>query len=102
MIRRPPRSTLFPYTTLFRSEAVLPVELAQTEEGAVITTGPAAFTVTLNAHEGPTWVVQVTGVTPTGKAVPDAGVQLTVPQSLGVGVVQLPTTGPEPRLLFAT
>src|SRR3712207_6944668 len=23
MIRRPPRSTLFPYTTLFRSEAVL-------------------------------------------------------------------------------
>src|SRR2546426_11089617 len=29
MIRRPPRSTLFPYTTLFRSEAEenLPVEL---------------------------------------------------------------------------
>src|SRR5256885_13341995 len=26
MIRRPPRSTLFPYTTLFRSEAVLPVD----------------------------------------------------------------------------
>src|SRR5260370_39329574 len=25
MIRRPPRSTLFPYTTLFRSEAYLPV-----------------------------------------------------------------------------
>src|SRR3712207_8761784 len=24
MIRRPPRSTLFPYTTLFRSEAVVP------------------------------------------------------------------------------
>src|SRR2546425_7694672 len=24
MIRRPPRSTLFPYTTLFRSAAVLP------------------------------------------------------------------------------
>src|SRR3712207_8098754 len=24
MIRRPPRSTLFPYTTLFRSSAVLP------------------------------------------------------------------------------
>src|SRR2546421_5229004 len=24
MIRRPPRSTLFPYTTLFRSERVLP------------------------------------------------------------------------------
>src|SRR2546422_2428659 len=26
MIRRPPRSTLFPYTTLFRSIAELPVE----------------------------------------------------------------------------
>src|SRR2546430_12199466 len=25
MIRRPPRSTLFPYTTLFRSHAVLPI-----------------------------------------------------------------------------
>src|SRR2546427_13016240 len=25
MIRRPPRSTLFPYTTLFRSKKVLPV-----------------------------------------------------------------------------
>src|SRR3712207_7730790 len=25
MIRRPPRSTLFPYTTLFRSAALLPV-----------------------------------------------------------------------------
>src|SRR3712207_8811790 len=25
MIRRPPRSTLFPYTTLFRSEAAAPV-----------------------------------------------------------------------------
>src|SRR5688572_32169921 len=26
MIRRPPRSTLFPYTTLFRSRPLLPVE----------------------------------------------------------------------------
>src|SRR5687768_18201817 len=25
MIRRPPRSTLFPYTTLFRSERVIPM-----------------------------------------------------------------------------
>src|SRR5258708_23420192 len=28
MIRRPPRSTLFPYTTLFRSLASAPVEIA--------------------------------------------------------------------------
>src|SRR3712207_8210078 len=27
MIRRPPRSTLFPYTTLFRSKLVLPAPL---------------------------------------------------------------------------
>src|SRR3712207_8628208 len=27
MIRRPPRSTLFPYTTLFRSERAHPVQL---------------------------------------------------------------------------
>src|SRR2546423_8453137 len=26
MIRRPPRSTLFPYTTLFRSEALMTIE----------------------------------------------------------------------------
>src|SRR5690349_23140911 len=26
MIRRPPRSTLFPYTTLFRSEAIRPLQ----------------------------------------------------------------------------
>src|SRR2546430_17620494 len=31
MIRRPPRSTLFPYTTLFRSHAV---EIVEAEEGA--------------------------------------------------------------------
>src|SRR2546428_1671851 len=30
MIRRPPRSTLFPYTTLFRSQAVVPSVLGQT------------------------------------------------------------------------
>src|SRR2546426_5141191 len=28
MIRRPPRSTLFPYTTLFRSHAAAAIELA--------------------------------------------------------------------------
>src|SRR5256885_3680183 len=35
MIRRPPRSTLFPYTTLFRSECAFstnPVELTSTAE----------------------------------------------------------------------
>src|SRR3712207_9034664 len=31
MIRRPPRSTLFPYTTLFRSNALAPDHAAETE-----------------------------------------------------------------------
>src|SRR3712207_8534518 len=31
MIRRPPRSTLFPYTTLFRSEAWVRAALAQSQ-----------------------------------------------------------------------
>src|SRR2546430_8246043 len=35
MIRRPPRSTLFPYTTLFRSVLVLPVPLHE-----LVGTGP--------------------------------------------------------------
>src|SRR3712207_7042956 len=29
MIRRPPRSTLFPYTTLFRSDALVPYSATQ-------------------------------------------------------------------------
>src|SRR3712207_7868998 len=33
MIRRPPRSTLFPYTTLFRSVGVAPVAQAQVGRG---------------------------------------------------------------------
>src|SRR2546422_11031614 len=31
MIRRPPRSTLFPYTTLFRSQRLVQVELLRSE-----------------------------------------------------------------------
>src|SRR5690349_22043949 len=34
MIRRPPRSTLFPYTTLFRSPGGVVIELEQIEIGA--------------------------------------------------------------------
>src|SRR3712207_7729454 len=37
MIRRPPRSTLFPYTTLFRSHALQSLELgARADEGEVV------------------------------------------------------------------
>src|SRR5260370_23242140 len=34
MIRRPPRSTLFPYTTLFRSRGILVVDRYATRQGA--------------------------------------------------------------------
>src|SRR2546425_9552403 len=33
MIRRPPRSTLFPYTTLFRSMVHLPIQVVQNNVG---------------------------------------------------------------------
>src|SRR3712207_7358008 len=42
MIRRPPRSTLFPYTTLFRSKADAEAYLGETVDSAVITV-PAYF-----------------------------------------------------------
>src|SRR2546429_4052591 len=34
MIRRPPRSTLFPYTTLFRSKSIQPVRRVRPAVGA--------------------------------------------------------------------
>src|SRR3712207_7769380 len=37
MIRRPPRSTLFPYTTLFQSPVAITVAVARTGSSAVIT-----------------------------------------------------------------
>src|SRR3712207_2976776 len=47
MIRRPPRSTLFPYTTLFRSRGEEPISLKdfrlQTEAAMELTSIPKAF-----------------------------------------------------------
>src|SRR2546422_8923099 len=45
MIRRPPRSTLFPYTTLFRSEV-----LRQPMEDGVVTIARAAMSLTYPAR----------------------------------------------------
>src|SRR5574337_1816553 len=42
MIRRPPRSTLFPYTTLFRS-AISGVEMKLAENGEILVRGPNIF-----------------------------------------------------------
>src|SRR3712207_8360770 len=50
MIRRPPRSTLFPYTTLFRSEA-----------DAAIVTEPTELELAI-AHKGFVWIeIEVAG-----------------------------------------
>src|SRR3712207_9138341 len=45
MIRRPPRSTLFPYTTLFRSSLIY---LDVPSSGTVLTTSVQAFTEALS------------------------------------------------------
>src|SRR3989449_4882038 len=47
MIRRPPRSTLFPYTTLFRSFVVT----ARSDPGARKTEGITAFIVTKDTSD---------------------------------------------------
>src|SRR5437773_10715645 len=49
MIRRPPRSTLFPYTTLFRS-------------ARVVLSAPAEGRVVLTQQDGPGWRLFVDGV----------------------------------------
>src|SRR4030095_9138111 len=54
---------------------------AVTFGGQVMVGGWVSLTVTVKVHIGPAVVVQVTVVVPTGKNEPDAGLQLTVPQS---------------------
>src|SRR2546426_3868219 len=48
MIRRPPRSTLFPYTTLFRSAADLAGCVGEVE---VLFVGPVAFVTNVHVKE---------------------------------------------------
>jgi hypothetical protein len=48
--------------------------------GQVITGGCVSVTVTVKVQVGPLCAVQVTVVMPTGKAEPEAGAQVTVPQ----------------------
>src|SRR5258708_32067435 len=47
MIRRPPRSTLFPYTTLFRSGTV-----TVSASGTVDANTPGSYTLTYTANDG--------------------------------------------------
>src|SRR2546422_3973583 len=58
MIRRPPRSTLFPYTTLFRSTARRRLNEGKLEGGPVGVTGVGKLAVRLmkkSVNAIPTW-----------------------------------------------
>src|SRR5690349_22151824 len=51
MIRRPPRSTLFPYTTLFRSHRqVLALDLDQRDVGALVDADDLRLVLTAIVH----------------------------------------------------
>src|SRR6266540_6291703 len=52
MIRRPPRSTLFPYTTLFRSHGVLPHAVPPERRGVLAGRGRATAVRVLGGHPG--------------------------------------------------
>src|SRR2546423_8774481 len=59
MIRRPPRSTLFPYTTLFRSPATASVQIGQTVQ---LTATPKDASGTPLAGRVVTWASNAPGV----------------------------------------
>src|SRR3712207_7056817 len=58
MIRRPPRSTLFPYTTLFRSDDAPPStrdEQFNAEQNAVVAAGAEAYYRAMIAGGSSSW-----------------------------------------------
>src|SRR5689334_24181914 len=59
MIRRPPRSTLFPYTTLFRSGAVWLGADAVTEHGVINKIGSYTAALAAREHGVPVWAIAV-------------------------------------------
>src|SRR6266536_1891211 len=61
MIRRPPRSTLFPYTTLFRSGAVVIVRSAAGAERQTFTGADGRFTIEVPESSEVTLVVRAGG-----------------------------------------
>src|SRR3712207_8812706 len=56
MIRRPPRSTLFPYTTLFRSEANKQNEVVAAQMASVFSLSAEDFSKIVLAYE-PVWAI---------------------------------------------
>src|SRR2546422_11692937 len=66
MIRRPPRSTLFPYTTLFRSRFIVVADLlavgGETACFLVFLAGPVELSETLGRHGQVVVHVRVVGI----------------------------------------
>src|SRR3712207_9550900 len=84
MIRRPPRSTLFPYTTLFRSEE----EERGLEPGQVDVVEGAVQVLTAHAAKGLEWdVVSVAGLC---RGVWPGPVRATDHYLMGIGVLPFP------------
>src|SRR2546429_4644976 len=52
MIRRPPRSTLFPYTTLFRSEAVSQRDRVRSRQAAYVERKTPGLRIIIEGHDG--------------------------------------------------
>src|SRR3989442_15983590 len=106
MIRRPPRSTLFPYTTLFRSVVTAStVSGAQSSLAATspITAGTETSTITVTARDGlgnpvpgATVVLSATG---TGNALTQPSATT---NSSGVATGTLSSTVAEPKTVSAT
>src|SRR2546430_7251796 len=61
MIRRPPRSTLFPYTTLFRSCCALGLSLAGRSQVASLTIGRLHYDGGGDWYSGPSKLVNLLG-----------------------------------------
>src|SRR5687768_18233262 len=66
MLRRPPRSTLFPYTTLFRSPGAVGAgrgrRLVRRQPGYDTGTAPRVAASRSPGRQGPTGVVHPTGI----------------------------------------
>src|SRR3989442_3987166 len=101
MIRRPPRSTLFPYTTLFRSLQLVPGENVPVPSLAKLTEpvgveGDAEVSVTVAVQTEPEFTVTEPGTQLTTSAdEATAEVQSRPPNvSLLLAVIEIGTKGP--------
>src|SRR2546427_7808047 len=85
MIRRPPRSTLFPYTTLFRSDGVA--------YGAEQTTAPFAYAWTTGTVANGTHTLSARARDAAGNSAVAANVAVTVSNAVPPPPTPTPTAG---------